>query len=542
MLSVHSLTAHVDERTVFEDLSFSLNAGEVLGVIGPNGSGKSTLLSILGGERRPDGGSVALTPGTTLGYLRQGFANRPDGTLADLVDVPTGGLASAALAVERTAVELGSGADPEAALAAYDDALSAFEGLGGYEAADRLTATMERLSVGPDALGRGWRTPLAELSGGQKTRAGLAALLSSRPDLLLLDEPTNHLDTDAAELVERLVEAQTGAVVIVSHDRAFLDRVATNVLALDDLGTGWTLSHGGYSDFLAAREAAAEEQAAAWRRQQETVARVEAQVRAISDRAQKVESNIHVVTNRWTKFAQSGVVRERRLERLLGSEERVDKPRQRWGLSVELPPAPAGGRDVAIMAGVSVTLGGRRVLDDVSLHILAGERVTLLGANGSGKTTLIRTLLGEIAPDAGSVRLGSNIVVGLFTQEQDSLDPGRTVLDHVRGTTAISESDARTYLHRFLFSEDAPLKPVAELSYGERARLALAMVILKGANFLVLDEPLNHLDLDSREQFEAALDGFTGTSLMVLHDRRAIDRLATRSVLLRDGQLTDVAG
>ncbi len=542
MLTVHSVTAHIDERVIFEDVGFSLNAGEVLGVIGPNGSGKSTLLALLAGDRKPTSGTITLAPGARIGSLRQGFADQPAGTLAGLVDIPTGGLASAALAVEETATALGNECDdPDRALAAYDAALARFDGLGGYEAIDHLTATMERLSVGPDALNRGWDTPLAELSGGQKTRAGLAGLLASRPDLLLLDEPTNHLDTDAAELVERLVEAQTGAVVIVSHDRAFLDRVATHVLALNDDGPGWTISAGGYSDFLDARAAEAAEQAAAYRRQQELIERVETDIRAISARSQKVESEIHVVTNRWKKFARVAVVRERRLERMLDSEERIDKPRLRWGLSVDLPPAPPGGREVAVIDDLTVVLGGTTVLDGVSLQIQAGERVALLGANGSGKTTLIRALLGEIPPASGSVRLGANIIVGRFTQEQESLIPHRTVLDHVRSVAEISDTDARTFLHRFLFSEDAPLKRAAELSYGERARLALAMVVLRGANFLVLDEPLNHLDLDSREQFEAALGGFTGTILMVLHDRRAIERLASRSVVLRDGTLTDAA-
>ena len=542
MLTVHSLTAHIDERVVFEDLGFSLNTGDVLGVIGPNGSGKTTLLTLLAGERAPAGGTISLARGTRVGYLRQGFADQPTGTLAGLVDIPTGGLASASLAVDRTATTLGSEEDdPDRSLAAYDAAITTFDSLGGYEAIDHLTATMERLSVGPDALKRGWDTPLAELSGGQKTRAGLAGLLASQPDLLLLDEPTNHLDTDAAELVERLVEVQTGAVVIVSHDRAFLDRVATHVLALNDDGPGWTLAAGGYSDFLDAREAEAAEQASAYRRQQELIERVETDIRAISARSQKVESDIHVVTNRWKKFARVAVVRERRLERLLDSEERVDKPRLRWGLSVDLPPAPAGGRDVATISELTVVLGGATVLDGISFQIQAGERVALLGANGAGKTTLIRALLGEVRPFAGSVRLGANIVVGRFTQEQESLVPDRSVLNHVRSAAEISDTDARTFLHRFLFSEDAPLKRASDLSYGERARLALAMVVLRGANFLVLDEPLNHLDIDSREQFEAALGGFTGTILMVLHDRRAIERLATRSILLRDGQLTDAS-
>ncbi|CAA9546176.1 MAG: hypothetical protein AVDCRST_MAG33-477 [uncultured Thermomicrobiales bacterium] len=540
MLTVHSVTAHIGQREIFADLSFSLNAGEILGVVGPNGSGKSTLLSILTGERQPASGSVSLAPGKRIGYLRQGFADRPDGTLADLVDVPTGGLATSQVRVDRATASLGAVGDPEA-LTRYDEAIRAFEDLGGYEAADHLIATMARLAVGPDALGRGWETPLAQLSGGQKTRAGLAALLASRPDLLLLDEPTNHLDTDAAEAVERLVLSQTGAAIIVSHDRAFLDRVATDVLALDDLGSGWTLSAGGYSDLLAARAAEAAEQASAWRRQQDMIDRVEADIRAVAGRAARVEGETQhdYVRGRMKKVARLAVVRERRLERLLDSEERIEKPRQRWGLSVELPPAPPGGQEVAVATDLSVSLGGRPILRDMSFHIRAGDRVALLGANGSGKTTLLRTLLGEIAPTSGSVRLGASIVPGLFSQEQDGIDPDRTVLDHVRLAAPISESDARTYLHRFLFSAEAPLRRAADLSYGERARLALALLILQGANFLVLDEPLNHLDIDSREQFEAALAGFDGTTLMVLHDRRAIERLATRRLLLRDGRLTE---
>ena len=540
MLTVHSLTAHIDEQVVFEDLGFSLNAGDVLGVIGPNGSGKSTLLSLLTGDRTPTSGTITLASGTRVGYLRQGFADQPNGSLADLIDIPTGGLASASLAVDRTATNLGAGtSDPDAALAAYDDSIAAFEGLGGYAAADHLAATMERLSVGPDSLRRGLETPLSELSGGQKTRAGLAGLLASRPDLLLLDEPTNHLDIDAAEMVEQLVGAQSGAVVIVSHDRAFLDRVATRILALNDDGPGWSISAGGYSEFLDAQKAGAAKQASAWHRQQELIERVETDIRAIAGRAQKVEGNIHVVTNRWKKFARVAVVRERRLERLLDSEDNVDKPRQRWGLAVDLPPAPPGGRDVALVTDLTVRFGETTVLDGLSLHVRFGERVALLGANGTGKTTLIRALLGDVEPDSGSVRLGSNIIVGRFTQEQESLDPERSVLDHIRSVAEISDSDARNFLHRFLFSADAPLKRAADLSYGERARLALAMVVLRGANFLVLDEPLNHLDIESREQFETALAGFTGTILMVLHDRRAIERLSTRSVLLRDGHLTE---
>ncbi len=540
MLTVHSLSGVIDGRTIFADLSISLNAGDVLGVIGPNGSGKSTFLALLTGERPVDSGSVTLAPGTTLGYLRQGFADQPAGTLGSLVDVPTHGLVALQIALERAAADL---ADPDAdddAMSAYGAALTAFEAAGGYETVDRLMAIMGRFDVAPDAFHRGWDTPLSALSGGQKTRAGLAALVASAPDILVLDEPTNHLDLEAAEIVEDLITAHRGATVVVSHDRAFLDRVATRILAFDDLDTEWELVHGNYSDYLALKADEAAEQASAWRRQEEMVERVERQIRAVSERGQKVEGKIHVVTNRWKKYIRTAVVRERRLERLLESEDRVEKPTLRWGVAAELPAPPPGGNDVAMVTGLVVRYEDRPVLDALDLHLRGGERVALLGPNGSGKTTLIRAICGDIEPDAGSVRIGPGIVIGRFSQEQETLDPDRTVLDHVRLAAAVDESDARSFLHRFLFGGDEALKPVRELSYGERARLALALVILRGANFLVLDEPLNHLDLQSREEFEEALANFAGTSLMVLHDRRAIERLATRKVLLRDGRLTTV--
>ena len=537
MLTIQNLTGQIDGRIIFEGVSFTVNAGDVLGVIGPNGSGKSTLLALLTGERPVEAGSVSLTPGRTIGSLRQGFADRPTGTLGDLVDVPSHGLVSRQAAVERTALALAEPGSSDDTLTAYDDALSAFEATGGYEASDRLAAIMGRFQVSPASFAHEWDTPLSELSGGQKTRAGLAGLIASAPDILILDEPTNHLDLDAAMTVEELILSHSGATIVVSHDRAFLDRVANRILAFDDIDTGWELTAGNYTDYLEVKATEAAEQASAWRRQQDTIDRVEQQIRAISERGQKVEGRIHVVSNRWKKYIRTAVVRERRLERMLESDERVEKPSLRWGVAAELPTPPPGGNDVTTVENLVVRFADRAVLDGVDLHIRGGERVALLGSNGSGKTTLIRVICGDITPDSGTVRLGSGIIVGRFSQEQETLDRDRTVVDHVRGVAPMDESDVRSFLHRFLFGGDAALKPVSNLSYGERSRLALALVILRGANFLVLDEPLNHLDLQSREEFEEALASFTGTALMVLHDRRAIERLATRSVLLRDGQL-----
>ncbi|HEV2528659.1 MAG TPA: ABC-F family ATP-binding cassette domain-containing protein [Thermomicrobiales bacterium] len=536
-MTIQNLTGQIDGRIIFENVSFSVNAGDVLGVIGPNGSGKSTLLAILTGERLPHFGSVSLAPGIRLGALRQGFADRPTGTLGDLVDVPANGLVGFQDAVSRTASAL---ADPDSgddAMAAYDAAIERFDGAGGYEASDRLAATMGRFQVDPMFLPAGWGTPLSTLSGGQKTRAGLAALIASAPDILVLDEPTNHLDLEAARTVEELVLTHRGATIVVSHDRAFLDRVANRILAMDDLDTDWELITGNYSDYLELKAAEAAEQASAWRRQQDMIDRVEQQIRSISERGQKVEGKTHVVTNRWKKYIRTAVVRERRLERMLESDERIEKPALRWGVAADLPAPPPGGNDVVIVEDLQVGFAGAPVLRGIDLHLRGGERVALLGPNGSGKTTLIRTICGDIVPDSGTVRIGSGIVIGRFSQEQETLDPTGTVVGHVRSAAAMDESDARSFLHKFLFGGDAALKRVTDLSYGERARLALALVILRGANFLVLDEPLNHLDLQSREEFEEALASFTGTSLMVLHDRRAIERLATRSVLLRNGRL-----
>jgi ATP-binding cassette subfamily F protein 3 len=239
--------------------------------------------------------------------------------------------------------------------------------------------------------------------------------------------------------------------------------------------------------------------------------------------------------------ARTAKVRERRLERLLESEELIARPERRWDMALDFGDRRETGKDVAVLDSVGVELGGRPILRDVDLHVRQGERIAVTGANGAGKSTLVRLLAGMVAPCAGSIRLGSGVVVGHFAQEQETVDPRGTVLDQARSVAALSESDARSFLHRFLFAGDDVFRPAALLSYGERARLALALLVLRGATFLLLDEPLNHLDLPSRERFEAALAAFPGTSLFVLHDRYAVERLATRIVEIREGRIWERA-
>ena len=537
MLSVSGVrVAHVD-RVVLDAVSFVINPHDRIGLVGPNGAGKSTLLAVLAGKRRPDAGSATASPGERVGLLRQGAADLRDGTLADLLDAPTGGLASAAADLDRLLAEAAATPDPDAWQAAYLAAQTRFDDLGGYQRQGELDGLLGQLGVGGIDL----QTPLAHLSGGQKTRAGLAALLASAPDYLLLDEPTNHLDVAALTWLEGFVRGYAGAVLVVSHDRAFLDATVTSILELDEVTGRLSRYAGGYSEYRDAKIRAQDALAAAYQRQQEEIGRIRSDIRAVGQHAVKTE---RATTNdflraRSKKVARTAKVRERKLERLLASEEMIDKPERRWGLAVDLGGSPDGARDVVRVEAASVVLGGREILREVDLHVRAGERLVVSGPNASGKTTLLRLIAGELAPTAGRVAVGANVKVGRYAQEHEVIDLGRSALEQARAVVAISETDARTFLHKFLFGGEMVHRPAGELSYGERARLALALLVLKGTTLLLLDEPLNHLDVTSREAFEAALLQFEGTSISVLHDRYAIARIATRVVEVVDGQLKE---
>ena len=538
MLMINDVSKRFGDTLLFEHVTFSINPGDRLGLVGPNGAGKSTLLRILTGDLPADTGSVFLAPGTTFGYLRQGFSDIPDGTLGDLIDVPTGGLVRAHDAVEHATASF---SDPEIDPIEAADALALasdqFEALGGYTALAELDALLDRFGLADVQMDR----QLSTLSGGQKTRAGLAGLLVTRPDILVLDEPTNHLDEDALAWLSTFLKDYAGAMLIVSHDRAFLDDVATAILALDDREKAVTRYAGNYSDFIAAKEHEAEEAEAAWHRQQVTVARIKRDIQAAESKSRSIESSTidYAVRKKAAKIARPAVVRKKKLQRMLDSEDSVERPERRWKLSLDFAEPNGGARDVVRIYGASVRLGDRQVLEGVDLQVRHGDRVALLGANGSGKTTLMRLIAGDLQPDSGEVRLGPGVRVGYFAQEQQTLDPERTVLDHAWQAASMPEGDLRAELHKFLFGGDMVHRRVAELSYGERARLMLALLVLRGTTVLLLDEPMNHLDLEAREEFEDALVSFGGTLIMVLHDRYSVERLATRVVVVRDGHLEE---
>ncbi len=539
MLTVHDLSRRFAGQLVLDNTSFNLNSGDRIGIVGPNGAGKTTMLQLVTGEDSPTSGSVAIALGRTVGYLRQGFADLPEGTLGDLLDGPTRGLLACQRKLDIATQGLADPeVDPDEAVGTVDNTSLEFESLGGYLAIDELDILLDRFGLGAIDLNR----QLSTLSGGQKTRAGLAGMLASRPDILVLDEPTNHLDIDALDWLAGFLTGYRGAMLIVSHDRGFLDNVSTQIGEIDGVTHQLTMYPGNYSAYVSAKRHKEEEHAAAWSRQQKEVRRVKEDIRRLEHHARTIEANTidFAVRAKAGKIARPAVVRKAKLERMLDSEEAIERPNQSWGLAVELKGGSHGARDVVALDDVGVELGGNCILSQITFTVRHGEHVALIGPNGSGKSTLIKLMAGVLSASRGSVRIGANIKVGYFAQEQELLDLEKTVLEFTRAEAEMSESDMRTFLHRFLFGGDMVHRQIGVLSYGERARLMLALLVLRGTNLLLLDEPLNHLDIAARENFERALAQFDGTMILVLHDRYAVERLADRVIEVRDGGAREI--
>jgi len=549
MLRVQHLGKYFADVPILRDVSFTLAPGERAGIVGANGCGKTTLLRILAGHETADQGTVWIDPSATVGYMRQGLLQEEPATLGDVL-----GPGAAAVGAQEVLHEAGaalSAAPHDAmALARYTAAALAFDAAGGYEALDRVEEVLHGLGLRAFEPSRALDT----LSGGQKTRLALAAILLDRPNLLLLDEPTNHLDGEGMVWLETFLAHYEGTVLFVSHDRAFLDAAATSILELDGVSHAITAYPGGYGDYIRAREERLADQWERYRLQERERARVEADIRRVKEQARTVDgrNQTHYQCQGLDRFAKGGAlvragkvarkakVRERKLERTLESADRVEKPVAGWQVKLDFPPVQGGAREVLSLERLSKSFDGYRVLDGVDLVVRHGERVAITGPNGCGKSTLLKIVAGALLPDGGTARLGSGVRIGYYSQEQETLDPSITPLEMVRALRPIGETEARTLLHGYLFSGDMVFTPICRLSYGERARLALARLILSESTLLLLDEPTNHLDIPSRERFEAALATFGGSVIVILHDRYAIRRLATRVLELREGVLCEV--
>ena len=543
MLTATQITRRFGPDLILDHVQLTINRGDRLGLIGPNGAGKSTLIRILVGLDRPESGSVAYTPpDLRIGYLPQALLDLEDGTVGDVLLDARGRLGTAERTLARLEESLAiPGLDPttmETLLAEYAEAQAEWEAAGGYDRAHR--AELIAAGLGVDAFGS--QTPVAQLSGGEKTRLGLARLLLDEPDLLVLDEPTNHLDIEALEWLESFLMQFPGAMLLASHDRAFLDAVATRIVVMDPETHHLRAYTGGYSAYEAAREAERERQAAAWQDQQVYIREVESDIRRLKGQAMSIQQGpkrhrdyYGGVSAKVAKLARS---RERKLERYLESEERVDKPRSRWGLKLDLAGADGGSEVVVRAEDVSFAYpGGPQLLSEMTFDLLANQRIALIGPNGAGKSTLFRLLLGQLVPSSGLLRVSPSVRLGYLAQESETLDPRHTVLQSLRTVVAWNETESRNFLHRFLFGGDAPHRLVGALSYGERVRLQLARLVAGGSTCLLLDEPLNHLDIPARERFEEALQTFAGAILLVSHDRYFVERFAEQVWELRDGRL-----
>ncbi len=526
MLSVNNLAKSFADQLIFQNVSFVVSPGERVGLLGPNGCGKTTLLRIIAAEDQPDRGSVFIDPQTRVGYLRQGLAYPIGCRLADALHDPR---VEAAAEVERLAMV--SSFDP-ARLPEYQAALDRLEALGGTAPINLRDNVLQNLGLDQVPLDQ----KIANLSGGQKTRLGLAKVLLNAPNLLLLDEPTNHLDLPMLQWLEAWLSHFKGTVLLVSHDRVFLDRSINRVLYLDPQTHTLRGYAGNYSNYLEQSLGEREKQWQAYIDQQEEIYRLRQTALYVRDLAKfrrggKADTGDKFARGFFANRGKETMSRarqiERRIDRMLG-EERLEKPKAGWQLKVDFGDLPESGKDVLRLEKVNVGYGERVLLRDVSLSMRHGERVALIGENGTGKSTLIKTIVGQLSPLQGSVRLGANVRVGYFAQEQDVLDPNSTPLLSLQATVPMNETEARSFLHFFLFAGDQPLTPNHLLSYGERARLMLALLVAQGCNFLILDEPVNHLDIPSRTQFEKALTNFEGTALAVVHDRYFIQGFASR--------------
>ncbi len=538
MLQVRDISKRFGDAVVLDQISFNLNPGERAGLIGPNGSGKTTLLRIVNGEVACDRGSVQLAPASLrVGYLPQALVWPAGATVGDVLRAADGEreAAEGRLVGLAEAVAQAQGDALQKALGEYDRALAEYQALGG----DRLRADADAVLAGLGMAEVTQDRPVQALSGGQKTRLGLARLLLTEPDLLLLDEPTNHLDISALGWLEEYLAAYRGAVLIISHDRAFLDRTVTRILALDDATHRLREYAGSYTDYALMLDRELDKQWASYREQQARAAQLEASIVKLDRKARGIEKE--TIAFHYRKIAKDlarhATVQKRRLERMLESEDVVDKPSLAWKMKLEFADTPRSGQDVLVVSNLSMGFGPRRLFDDVNLHLRFGERAALIGANGSGKTTLLRCIAGQLQPWSGEIRLGRGVRLGYMAQEQETLDATATPLEAVRSVAPLDETEARGFLHYFLFAGDEVFVPVGRLSFGERTRLALAMLAVRGCNFLLLDEPINHLDIPSRESFERAMARFEGTVLAVVHDRYFIERFATVIWHLTAGQV-----
>lgn len=509
ILSCSNISRSFGDNHILKRVSFHIEEHEKAAVVGINGAGKSTLLKIIIGDLAPDEGSVTWAKGASIGYLAQH---------QDLEGAET--IYDALLEVKRPILEMeerlrnleqsmksASGEELEAMLSEYSRLNHAFELENGYACRSEITGVLKGLGFSEDEFSK----PIQALSGGQKTRVSLGKLLLTKPDILLLDEPTNHLDMVSIAWLETYLKGYSGSVIIVAHDRYFLDRVVTKVIELDN-GTATVFSgnYSAYSDKKAMLR--------------------DAQIRAYLNQQQEIRHQEAVIAKLKSFNREKSIRRAESREKMLDKIERLEKPVEiNDSMGIRLEPDVVSGNDVLTVTDLSKSFDTQTLFTHGSFEIKRGERIAVIGNNGTGKTTLLKIINGLIPADAGEIRLGAKVHIGYYDQEHQVLHMDKTLFQEIQDTYPnMNNTQIRNTLASFLFTGDDVFKLIKDLSGGERGRVSLAKLMLSDANFLLLDEPTNHLDITSKEILESALNRYTGTVLYVSHDRYFINRTATR--------------
>lgn len=502
---------------IFKDVSFMVEQGEHVGLVGVNGSGKTTLLRCLLQPDYIDSGAIKFEPGISVGYVQQGFTDI-HGTIWEFMYNSCSEVLELRDKLKKLELESAclDGEALEASLEEYARVTKRYENMDGYNYEMRI----KRVLIGLGYTEEWWQQNAETLSGGQKTRLMLAAALVRNPDFLILDEPTNHLDILMTQWLEKYLQEFRGGLLVVSHDRAFLDNVAVRILEME--GGKLQSFKGNYTRYLEQKAIQMATLEAAYNAQQDYIARTEAYIR-------RFKAGIK------SKMARG---RQSQLDRL----ERIDAPVQNEEFELRLPPAAECADRVLIMEDLTIGYGEKVLAKGINLTLRRGEKTALLGANGTGKTTLLKTILGEAQPLKGRAKIGNRVQIGYFSQSYERLDPKQTLLDNFVTEYGFTEEHTRSMLGGMLFHGDDVFKEIGTLSGGQKARLVLLKLVLDGANCLVLDEPTNHLDIMARETVEAALTAFDGTVLVVSHDRYFVNEVATRIWEIEDLEVKDYKG
>lgn len=503
-------------RQVFSNVSFEIKEGDRIALVGPNGAGKSTLLKCILGIEELDEGQVVMSPVASIGYLQQDV-NLGDASLAEEIETAWEDVHALENKLQELTTYLETHEASESDLQRLDYLQNRLEWLGGYDYEQKTKRIVYGLGFTDEDLYK----PANAFSGGQKTRINLAKALVRSPDFLFLDEPTNHLDMEMLEWLEGYLSSYRGGILIVSHDRYFMDRIVTGVVELDHHKA--TTYRGNYSRYVAQREERLKADTIAYEKQQEYIKKTEEYI-------DKYRAGIK------SKMARG---RQSQLNRL----ERLEAPETSHSLDFKFPPAAMSADKVLVLDHVSIGYKtDDPIIDDVSVVVRRGESVALIGPNGAGKSTMVKAIVGELFPIEGHIDIGNRVQVGYFSQEHEELHDRWQVVDEIINNYNFTEEKARNVLGSFLFKGDDVFKLVGDLSGGERARLALLKLFLQGDNFLILDEPTNHLDVPTREIVERALQQFGGTCFIISHDRYFLDQVSTRTLVLENKGITEYLG